>query len=167
MIPPFVIPKRSPSFISKSEQGTTRRHLLHACNLTNPYQPGCSCTSPAACWPFAPMSKLILILLSMDKHPSPGSTTLLPAASLQLPSFLPESYGAAPEAGLRAEIIANAELCLVRNMIFTYKIQRSRGIHSSRLQHTSRSSTWKKRSSWHIDFPVLLNYTEQIGLHIC
>lgn len=51
------------------------------------------------------MSKLILTPLSMEKRPSPGSTTLLPAASLH--SLLPESYGAAPEAGLRAEIIAN------------------------------------------------------------
>lgn len=117
MIPPFVIPKRSPSFISKSEQGRNHTRALAACMPLSTRLPL-----------VAYMITLILIPLCIDKHPSLGSTTLLPAGSLH--SLIPESYGAAPEAGLRAENIANAELCLVRNMIVTYRIQRSRGIYS-------------------------------------
>lgn len=69
------------------------------------------------CCPHCPQLSTSPLLTPTPPAGSPGRNTLLPNVSLQ--SFQPECYRETLETRLRAEIIANIELCLIKNINFT------------------------------------------------
>lgn len=108
------------------------------------------------CCPHCPQLSASPLLTPTPPAGSPGRNTLLPNVSLQ--SFQPECYRETLETRLRAEIIANIELCLIKNINFTmFPFSPQKYTYSQHLQHTTRSSSWKHMSSWHKNFPFLLN----------
>lgn len=152
MIPPFVIPKRSPFLISGASW-----ELHDVLAATCFHHLGRHFPAPHVLPPQHPQLSASPLLAPTPPAGSPGRGCLLPTVSLQ--SFQPEGYRETLGTRLRAEIIANIELCLFKNINFTmFPFSRPKKyIYSQHLQHTTRSSSWKHVSSWHKNFPFLLN----------
>lgn len=121
MIPPFVIPERSPYFVSKSELGIAQVSLLEICSP-------CSCTPCAS-----PNYPCMLCPSSLPLH-GPASLSWHNHSPSKWPFAVPPASRETLENRLRAKIIAQIEFCLVEKMNFTSKTQRSRKIPSQHLQ---------------------------------
>lgn len=123
MIPPFVIPERSPYFVSKSKLGIAQVNLLNICSPRS-----CTpCASPSYPWILCPASLPVPLygwasLSWQNQSPS------------KWPFAVPSASRETLENRLRAKIIAKIEFCLVKKMNFTSETQRSRKIHSQHLQ---------------------------------